>query len=722
MREATYRTSTSGKILYLPRWLWISTLALTGLYWLNPPWKSDALYIVQAGMTLASAILFAKRKNLVLAAALFAILFADLSYYLHTYKLQLDPNSLLAFLTTRLVYALGFFLISLSLYRQVRRGTNLFRSFKISLVPVVILVGGSLSITFSPLLSAVQDGIQYYEMGALTILSMSLPLIVISYLAIMLSFELTESCLAIGALLVGLVDWAIELEYLTAGSLAFSYLDFIWFFGLLLIFTRAMDQSEHREYVFSKGKSLRVQLKILTLLCSLLPVTAYYLSNQGDLRSGIGFLLFGTAFSLFVASIVVEYFSRQLMELTTEIQQIFNSPSNDRELADNELSEEWGESLKLVLRNKLRQDKLKADQERWLLEKRNEISAQVSHDIRSPLTALNLAISDGNNLTEQHRNLIKNAVARINDIANTLLKRDPLKSPGAAQVLLLSPLVDSVVSEKRMQFVQARETDIEADFSQTYGLFVSADPVELKRAVSNLITNAVEALPRGVGKVRVSVEGLHDEVRINIRDNGKGIPSHLLKKVGEQGFSHGKEGTSSGSGLGTHHARTTVERSGGRFEIESVEGKGTTATLAFKKAPVPSWFVDRLLVYPNSVVCSIDDDSSIHALWRGRLDSAAVAKAKIQHQAFTSTHAFQIWLETRKHSRESSQDLFLFDYEFTAQKTTGLDAIESLSLAKQSILVTSRYEETQVRQRCEELGVKLIPKTMAGFVPIEIKS
>jgi hypothetical protein len=49
-----------------------------------------------------------------------------------------------------------------------------------------------------------------------------------------------------------------------------------------------------------------------------------------------------------------------------------------------------------------------------------------------------------------------------------------------------------------------------------------------------------------------------------------------------------------------------------------------------------------------------------------------------------------------------------------------LQIIEELGLGAQSILVTSRYEEAHIREKCERLGVKLIPKAMAGFVPIEI--
>jgi hypothetical protein len=60
------------------------------------------------------------------------------------------------------------------------------------------------------------------------------------------------------------------------------------------------------------------------------------------------------------------------------------------------------------------------------------------------------------------------------------------------------------------------------------------------------------------------------------------------------------------------------------------------------------------------------------------------------------------------------------DYELLNQNATGLDVIEDLGIGTQAILVTSRYEEDKIRERCDRLGVRLIPKAMAGFVPIEI--
>jgi hypothetical protein len=64
--------------------------------------------------------------------------------------------------------------------------------------------------------------------------------------------------------------------------------------------------------------------------------------------------------------------------------------------------------------------------------------------------------------------------------------------------------------------------------------------------------------------------------------------------------------------------------------------------------------------------------------------------------------------------------LFLCDLELIGHKENGLDLIEKYKL-KKAILVTSHYEEDKVRSKCEKLNVTLIPKMLAGLVPINIK-
>ncbi|MFZ4402869.1 MAG: sensor histidine kinase [Pseudobdellovibrionaceae bacterium] len=385
-----------------------------------------------------------------------------------------------------------------------------------------------------------------------------------------------------------------------------------------------------------------------------------------------------------------------------------------------------------------------------LQQKQNEmllaVSAQVAHDIRSPLAALNMVMGATKELPEDKRILIRNAVHRINDIANQLLEKgkqakttiSPLHTADkstdaglsempAMEVQLLAPLMDAVVSEKRVQFREKQNVQIEVILDQAYGLFAMIQPLELTRVLSNLINNSIEALHRDQGLVTVQLYAQQEKVLIKVQDNGQGIPEHILSQLGQKGFSHGKDNTSansSGSGLGLYHAKQALLQMHGALQIESMPGQGTTIILSLPKATAPGWFVEEIQLEPLSsgsyLVVSVDDDLSIHGIWQGRLTSKSNPTKQIQHLTFTSGSEFKSWVESEKPKADFNPILFLVDYEFLNQTQNGLNLIEDLGIASQAILVTSRFEEPSVRRRCEKLGVKLIPKNMASFVPIQI--
>lgn len=392
-------------------------------------------------------------------------------------------------------------------------------------------------------------------------------------------------------------------------------------------------------------------------------------------------------------------------------------------------------------------EKEKAEKAR--VEAISHLTRQVAHDIRSPLSALNLVSGVLVEVGEEKRLLIRNAVQRINDIANQLLEKGKetagsksLQVPNSMtqaqstelKTELLSPLIDSIVSEKRIQFREKQNIEIEADINQGYGLFAQVNSVELQRMISNLLNNSIEALQDSKGQVKVAIRGYRNLVNIIIQDNGKGISEASLKKLGERGFSHGKNQneSQSGSGLGIYHAKQTTESFGGKFEVLSKEGLGTTITIHLPRVEAPSWFVQKIVVKPLMKIVSVDDDLAIHQIWRGRFQSATHQSTEnIDHITFTSGEEFKRWVLTHNQAAQASQlqqnssdslRLFLVDYELLGQNKTGLDLIEELHIAQNAILVTSRYEETKIRERCEKLKLQIIPKTMAGFVPIEVIS
>jgi signal transduction histidine kinase len=360
------------------------------------------------------------------------------------------------------------------------------------------------------------------------------------------------------------------------------------------------------------------------------------------------------------------------------------------------------------------------------------IASQVSHDIRSPLAALDMVVKSLSDLPEDKRLLIRSSIGRIRDIANDLLDKnrslsnapphslevEPVRSPEPAQgVQLISSLLDGLVSEKRLQFRSqiGLEIDLTLDH-HSYGIFATVNSTEFKRVISNLVNNAVEALNE-IGRVVVSVRRHQNEVLISVCDNGQGIPPEILARLGQRGETHGKAG---GSGLGLYHARTTVESWGGRFAVRSTVGQGTEVVLALPAAPAPAWFVERLQVASESTVIVLDDDTSIHQIWKGRFESQGAARTHIELVHLSTPDQLKSWVSA--HSDEHARyKLFLIDYELLGFRESGLDLIEQLGLQQCSILVTSRFEEKPIRARCEHLGVRLIPKGMAGFVPFALE-
>jgi signal transduction histidine kinase len=105
---------------------------------------------------------------------------------------------------------------------------------------------------------------------------------------------------------------------------------------------------------------------------------------------------------------------------------------------------------------------------------------------------------------------------------------------------------------------------------------------ELTQVLINVVANAAQALlernSRG-GRVVVSAVDEGSSVRLTVDDNGPGMSAEILAKVGTPFFSTRQEGT----GLGVAQCRRLVERAGGTFRIESVDGQGTTVTCVIPK-------------------------------------------------------------------------------------------------------------------------------------------
>ena len=217
-------------------------------------------------------------------------------------------------------------------------------------------------------------------------------------------------------------------------------------------------------------------------------------------------------------------------------------------------------------------------------------------------------------------------------------------------------------------------------------------------------------------EVREEFIALAEDIQeVVIRDTGKGIPKEVLKRLGEERLSHDKPGSESGFGLGVRSARTLVEGAGGSLRIESEVGLGTTVTLTLPIAEAPEWFVTGLKIQHGMTVASVDDDQSIHQVWAKRLRSAVPGALK--HETFSTPGDFETWIR----SKRPANLVCLIDFEFMGKHANGLDCIERMGISKEAILVSSRYDDLAVRQKAHALNVRMIPKGLAPFVPINIE-
>ncbi|MEW5815340.1 MAG: HAMP domain-containing sensor histidine kinase, partial [Spirochaetota bacterium] len=326
---------------------------------------------------------------------------------------------------------------------------------------------------------------------------------------------------------------------------------------------------------------------------------------------------------------------------------------------------------------------------------------------------------------EKQRAIVRHSLNRIRDVANSLLERNRRQQDvisvassdtgGAAEVRLLSGIINSVITEKRVQY--GSKPGIDIDFKptrETYGLFAVIQPVEFGRVLSNLVNNAVEALDdRGKVDVRLAEEG--DRVILTIADDGKGIPPEILAKLGKKGETHGKAG---GSGLGLFHARTMAESWGGSLTISSTPGEGTVVAIKLPRAEPPVGFVAAVELVPGRPVVVLDDDKGIHGLWQKKLEPLGLKEHDIEILFFSEPESLRAW--TKSEPVKAKAALCLFDYELSGHKETGLSLAEEQGLCPRTILVTGRSEEKRIIEACARLKVRSIPKNLLEFVPVKV--
>ncbi len=364
---------------------------------------------------------------------------------------------------------------------------------------------------------------------------------------------------------------------------------------------------------------------------------------------------------------------------------------------------------------------LRAENEKYkLLTEQQEAFRQkadrVVHDIRSPLASLIMLASYCTELDEKNREILRTASGRLEDIANDLLREyTPQKSKDKdfAQPTLVSTILLDLISEKRSQYIKSPVKFIfNADFDSSFA-FINISRSDFARSISNITNNSVEALDNSDECIiSFLLDSNEDSVIISIEDNGKGMSPELVDKLlKNESVTFNKK---NGHGIGLSQVFDTLKNNNGTLDIKSKTGVGTSLILTFPRIKAPEWIAEEIKLNRDDIIIIIDDDQSIHGAWDAKLKVILKQAPDIQIEHFTTVRKALNFIENLS-EKGKQKVLLLVDYKFVKEDYTGIDVIKS-SGVKRSLLVTSFYNNDDIKNAAIRAETKILPKTLAPMI------
>jgi len=217
------------------------------------------------------------------------------------------------------------------------------------------------------------------------------------------------------------------------------------------------------------------------------------------------------------------------------------------------------------------------------------LAAGVAHEIRNPLTAINVRLHSlkknlAENSSEQEDALvIGHEIQRLERIVQEFLQ---FARPGEPKFHTVS--ADSLLAKVQSLFgPQLEKNSIQLNLESVPDIWVRVDPHQIQQVLINLIQNAAESMERDgtiILRVRTGTARLTDRARqvvmLEVSDTGRGIPPEVQKRMFDPFFTTKEEGT----GLGLAIASRIVETHSGTLACRSEVNRGTTFTLALPQA------------------------------------------------------------------------------------------------------------------------------------------
>jgi signal transduction histidine kinase len=225
---------------------------------------------------------------------------------------------------------------------------------------------------------------------------------------------------------------------------------------------------------------------------------------------------------------------------------------------------------------------------------REGILAIVGHDLRNPLTAIELSARalEGNGVStqsadrrRQYAGSILNAARRMNRLIEDLLDVGKIKAGGLSiepEKCVVSAILSDVLREIRPV---AEKKGVRLEEKAHPDFSVNCDRHRIAQVMLNILGNAVKFAPEQGGVITVACTEHGDFLLLSISDNGPGIQPEELPHVFDA-YWQGRQRKKGGVGLGMAIAQGIIQTHGGRIWVESAPGKGASFFFTIPRASV----------------------------------------------------------------------------------------------------------------------------------------
>jgi signal transduction histidine kinase len=279
--------------------------------------------------------------------------------------------------------------------------------------------------------------------------------------------------------------------------------------------------------------------------------------------------------ALFVAWLVSRSLVRPLQHLAAKLPEIEKTDPVD--LPEVERKDEIGDVARAFVRTREALQTERAERERAeKLAVLGRMTAALAHEIQNPVAAIKMHAQlwdgDGGGTAQ----VIEHEASRIEGLVNQWMFLSKPQPPAMSEVDVPALLAEVV----KLHQAQLDHTEVNVSLQAERPLHVQGDAKRLAQVFSNLLVNAIQAMPRG-GQLTITCEPTASGVKVIVTDTGRGFSDEALSRFSEFFFSE-KEG---GMGIGLSVASEIVKAHGGDLRVANEPVGGARVTMTLPSAP-----------------------------------------------------------------------------------------------------------------------------------------